>query len=258
MRILGHHELANDEIAGRHIAMVYCTLCRTPVVFDRRTPEGTVLDFETSGLLNNSNKVMVDVQTESLWNALTGEAIAGPLEGTRLDALALPFTVTTWADWVAEHPESDVQTIPEDGPPSYTYLPGDAYRDYYASSELWFPTFEVPDDFAEKDEVLTLDLFGSRTALRVSDLDAAGSVIVDVGGTPVLFVSANGGGRAFEAVEGLELLDGVPTFEGQPVTIGEDAAVLTDGTEMRRLVTGQSFWFAWYGNFPDTDWWPRG
>lgn len=253
VRILGHHELANDEIAGRHVAMVYCTLCRTPVLFDRRV-DGPVLDFQTSGLLNNSNKVMVDVQTETLWNSLTGEAIAGPLLGSQL--VPLPFTVTTWGDWIAEHPDSDVQTIPQDGPPSYTYEPGDAYRDYYASTELWFPTFEVPEDLAEKDEVLTLDLVGSRTALRVSDLDAAGGVILDVGDTSVLFVSANGGGRAYEAVDGLEVVDGIPAFDGQPVTIGENSAVLADGTEMRRLVTGQSFWFAWYGNFPDTAWWP--
>jgi hypothetical protein len=254
VRILGHHELANDHLGGRPVAMVYCTLCRTPVFFDREV-DGLVLDLQTSGLLANSNKVMVDVQTDSLWNALTGEAFAGPLAGTQLERL--PFTVTTWADWVAEHPDSDVQTIPEDGPASYTYQPGDAYRDYYASSELWFPTFEVPDVFAEKEEVITLDLVGSRIALRVADLDEAGAVIVDVGGSPVLFVSANGGGRAYEATEGLEVVDGEPVFDGEPVTISEDLALLADGTELFRRVTGQSFWFAWFGNFPDTDWWPK-
>ena len=40
--------------------MVYCTLCRSPVFFDREV-DGQVLDLETSGFLANSNKVMVDV-----------------------------------------------------------------------------------------------------------------------------------------------------------------------------------------------------
>ena len=104
----------------------------------------------------------------------------------------------------------------------------------------------------------SLDLVGSRIALGVTDLDEAGAVIVDVGGFPVLFVSANGGGRAYEATEGLEVVDGEPVFDGEPVTISEDLALLADGTELLRRVTGQSFWFAWFGNFPDTDWWPKG
>jgi len=37
---------------------------------------------------------------------------------------------------------------------------------------------------------------------------------------------------------------------------GEETLVLADGTEMQRLQSGHSFWFAGYANFPDTAWWP--
>ena len=85
LRILGHHELANDTINGRPVALIFCTLCRTAILYDREL-DGQLLEFETSGLLINSNKIMVDRQTDTLWSHLTGEAFAGPLGGSRTRA----------------------------------------------------------------------------------------------------------------------------------------------------------------------------
>ena len=264
VRILGHHELANDTLGGEPVSLVYCTLCRTPVFYHREVA-GRVLDFETSGLLENSNKVMVDVQTDSLWNQLTGEAFAGPLRGEVLERL--PMVVTTWADWISEHPDTDVQKVPTLGldpdlarlnpTGGYSYEPGDAYADYYAGSELWFPSFAVPDDFAEKDEVVTLDYRGDRLAVGLGALLEAGGLVATVGDRTVVFVASGNGARVYESADGIEAASGGVTFRGDEVAITEDALVLPDGTGLARLVSGQSFWFAWYGNFPDTDWWPR-
>lgn len=264
VRILGHHELANDTLGGEPVSLVYCTLCRTPVLYHRQVGE-RVLDFETSGLLLNSNKVMVDVQTDSLWNQLTGEAFAGPLAGETLDRL--PFVVTTWAEWVAQHPGTDVQRVPTLGldpdlarlnpTGGYSYEPGDAYADYYASSELWFPAFEVPEDFAEKDEVVTLDYLGARLAVGLDALVDARGFTTTVAGRPVVFLATEAGARVYESVAGLEIDgDSVVVGDGE-VEVTEDALLLPDGSELARLVSGQSFWFAWYGNYPDTDWWPK-
>jgi hypothetical protein len=263
VRILGHHELANDTLGGEPVSLVYCTLCRTPVFYHREVA-GQVLDFETSGLLENSNKVMVDVQTDSLWNQLTGEAFAGPLRGEVLERL--PMVVTTWADWIAQHPGTDVQKVPTIGldpdlarlnpTGGYSYEPGDAYADYYAGSELWFPSFEVPDDFGEKDEVVTLDYLGGRLAVGLDALLEAGGLVTTVADRPVVFVASENGARVYESADGVAVLDGTVTFEGSEVTVSEDSLTLPDGSELARLVSGQSFWFAWYGNFPDTDWWP--
>jgi hypothetical protein len=263
VRILGHHELANDTLGGEPVSLVYCTLCRTPVFYSRQVA-GRVLDFETSGLLENSNKVMVDVQTDSLWNQLTGEAFAGPLTGTVLDRL--PMTVTTWGDWIDSHPATGVQKVPTlglDVDPAglnptggYSYEPGDAYADYYAGSELWFPTFAVPDAFAEKDEVVTLDFAGGRMAVGLEALLEAGGLVTTVGDRPVVFVVSGNGARAYESTDGLEVVNGAVLFAGEETTVTEDALLLADGTNLARLVSGQSFWFAWYGNFPDTSWWP--
>ncbi len=109
LRFLARHELANDTIGSVPVSVVFCTLCRTGWVFDRRV-DGRVLDFETSGLLLDSNKLMVDRQTDSLWHHLTGQAISGPLKGTTLEVM--PMTTIRWSDWVAEHPDSDVLDTP--------------------------------------------------------------------------------------------------------------------------------------------------
>lgn len=263
VRILGHHELANDTIGGEKVALAYCTLCRTPVLYSREV-DGTVLDFQTSGLLNNSNKVMVDTQTDSLWNQLTGEAFAGPLTGERLTIL--PMTVTTWSEWIAEHPATDVQTVPQllnepdPGRPflvgGYTYEPGDAYADYYASGDLWFPALEVPGAFELKTEVVTLDLNGEQLAVDLDRLLDSGGLVTEVGGVDVVFVAAGNGARVYESIDGVEVVAGTVQFAGQPVEVTEDAIVLPDGTALGRLISGQSFWFAWAGNYPDTAWWP--
>ncbi|MDH3605812.1 MAG: DUF3179 domain-containing protein [Acidimicrobiia bacterium] len=263
VRILGHHELANDTLGGEDVSLIYCTLCRTPVFYSAEVA-GMVLDFQTSGLLMNSNKVMVDVETDTLWNQLTGEAIAGQLAGEVLTKL--PMTVTTWADWIADHPDSDVQAIPASAVDpttglaptgGYSYEPGDAYNSYYASEGLWFPALDVPDDFAKKAEMVTLDVDGGQIAVELDALLDAGGLVTSVGGTDVVFVASANGARAYDGADGLEVVDGAVVFDGQATTATEDALVLPDGTALPRLVSGQSFWFAWYGNFPDTDWWPR-
>jgi hypothetical protein len=245
-RILDHHELANDTLGGEPVALVNCTLCRTGVLYSRRVGD-TVLDFQTSGLLWNSNKVMIDRQTGSLWEQLTGEAFAGDYTGTVLDRF--PLTVTLYGDWIAEHPDTDVVTIPAAG--QYSYEPGDAYADYYTTDVLWFPTYSVPDSIREKAEVATLDWNGARLAVEIAVLAEQGPQLLTVGDGIVVAVPTNGGARFYVAGD-------TPPVEGDLVdaAVEEENLVLADGTRLERLVSGQSFWFAWYGAFPDTRWWP--
>jgi hypothetical protein len=257
-RILDHHEMANDTLGGEPVALANCTLCRTGILFSREVGDD-ILVFQSSGLLWNSNKVMVDLNTDTLWNQLTGEAIAGPLKGTVLDRF--PITVTTYGEWIAEHPETRVLDIPgrtsstarggsEITGANYSYEPGDAYAEYYASPDVWWPAEEVPDAFAEKDLVATLDLGGERLAVGVDALGAAGPQAFTVAGQHVVAVPTDGGARFYGGPDDGSVL--VLVVENA----GEETLILADGTELGRLQSGHSFWFAWYANFPDTGWWP--
>jgi hypothetical protein len=105
IRILTWHEIVNDEIAGEPVAVTYCPLCNSAVGFER-TVDGQVLRFGVSGLLRNSDLVMWDEQTESLWQQITGEGIVGELAGTQLELIGVPMIA--WADFKAGFPDGEV------------------------------------------------------------------------------------------------------------------------------------------------------
>lgn len=68
-------EIANDTVGGVPVAVTFCPLCNTALVFDRRV-QGRTLDFGVSGNLRNSDLVMYDRQTESWWQQFGGRALA--------------------------------------------------------------------------------------------------------------------------------------------------------------------------------------
>ena len=83
LRIMIWHEIVDDTVGGGPIAVTWCPLCNSSVVFDRRLG-GRILSFGTTGKLRNSDLVMYDRQTESWWQQFTGEAIVGAMTGQRL------------------------------------------------------------------------------------------------------------------------------------------------------------------------------
>jgi hypothetical protein len=83
LQILIWHELVNDQIGELPILVSYCPLCNSAIVFDRRL-DAKVYDFGVSGMLRQSDMVMYDRQTDSLWQQITGEAIVGTLTGKQL------------------------------------------------------------------------------------------------------------------------------------------------------------------------------
>ncbi|MFN7992000.1 MAG: DUF3179 domain-containing protein [Bryobacteraceae bacterium] len=95
VQILIWHELVNDEIAGVPILVSYCPLCNSTVVFDRRI-DGEPHEFGVSGMLRESDMVMFDRDTESLWQQISGEALVGTYTGKRLTTVpsqTVPFEV---------------------------------------------------------------------------------------------------------------------------------------------------------------------
>jgi len=128
LRILMWHEIVNDVINGRPIAVTYCPLCNASIVYDRRAARDNgkiVLSFGVSGKLRHSDMVMFDRETESWWQQFTGNAIVGSMTGyslRRIRSETLPY-----AEFVARHPDGLVLAEPDDQQRRYGFNPYERY-----------------------------------------------------------------------------------------------------------------------------------
>ena len=109
LRYLMWHEIVNDRVGGVPVAVTYCPLCNSAIVFDRRLG-GQVLTMGVTGKLRNSDMVMYDRETQSWWQQAEGRAIVGALTGRSLDTL--PSWMESWDSFRAAHPEGLVMAEP--------------------------------------------------------------------------------------------------------------------------------------------------
>src|SRR5262249_34809770 len=100
LQILIWHEIVNDIVGGRPVAVTYCPLCNSGLVFDRAV-DGRTLHFGTSGKLYQSDLLMYDRQTHSLWAQMEGRAVVGTLAGTRL--ALIPANTISYENFKGAH-----------------------------------------------------------------------------------------------------------------------------------------------------------
>lgn len=110
IRYLMWHEIVNDVIGGRPVAVTFCPLCNTAMAFDARL-DGRTLTFGVSGLLRHSDMIMYDHETESWWQQAMGEGIAGEMTGRALTLL--PTWMEGWAAFRAAQPDGLVMDEPD-------------------------------------------------------------------------------------------------------------------------------------------------
>ena len=104
LTMLAWHHIVNNEVNGKPMGMTYCPICNTAIAFESEV-EGNVLQFD---VVTNyrANLVMVDRQTGSWWQQLTGKAIQGKLSGTALKLI--PVDLMTWGAWKKLYPDTRV------------------------------------------------------------------------------------------------------------------------------------------------------
>lgn len=180
LRILTWHEIVNDVVGGTPVAVTYCPLCNSSVVFER-TIDGRTLDFGTTGKLRNSDLVMYDRQSESWWQQFTGEAIVGVMLGKELKRV--PSRLESWANFRERHPRGKV-LVPND--PSARRYGNNPYFEYDTQAGPFLYRGDLPDYIPAMARVVVvrgpaapvavaLDLLAKRTPLRIGDLEFAWS-----------------------------------------------------------------------------------
>jgi len=220
LRILVWHEIVNDVIGGRPVVITYCPLCGTSMVFDARVA-GKPRTFGVSGLLYQSDVLMYDRQTESLWTQLGMKAISGPDVNKTLDWL--PSEHMTWKAWKEKYPKGEVLSIDTGHSRNYQ---ANAYQDYFASERTMFPVPQRRRDFRSKEWVLGVVVNGQAMAHPVEKLPD-GVAVRDEVGDEVITVQWDAAAR-------------------------HPAVVDARGNVIPSVMV---FWFAWQAFYPETQVW---
>lgn len=164
LKILNWHEVIDDTLGGEPVAVTYCPLTQSPIVYDRQVGKGAAT-FAVSGQLYQSNLLLYDKKTESLWSQILGEAVAGPMVGQKLQAM--PSVITTWATWRKSHP--DTLVLDENTGYSRNYRI-DPYADHEKSDKAMFPVSELDSRLPAKTRILGVTVDGQDEAFPFSRL----------------------------------------------------------------------------------------
>ncbi|MDE2836237.1 MAG: DUF3179 domain-containing (seleno)protein [Chloroflexota bacterium] len=271
LQVLTRHEIVNDELGGVPVSATYCPLCNSAVVFDR-TLDGTVYDFGVSGNLRNSDLVMWDRQTQSWWQQLTGEAIAGELAGAQLRFV--PAQIVSWATFAAEH--LDGLTLAPSGFSSrYGTNPYVNYDN--PDSQPFLFRGEADRRLPPKLRVAAVEINGEAVAFPYSRLAQERVVHHRVGGEEIVVFFEFGttsaiGARSIPDAEDVGAT-GVfrPTLDSERLTFVSDGNAITDqgtgslwnvlgravsgplaGRQLERVNAQDHLWFAWAAFKPHT------
>ncbi|KAB1194174.1 DUF3179 domain-containing protein [Haloferax sp. MBLA0076] len=264
LAILNWHEIVNDTFDGRPVVVTYCPLCGSAVVADRLV-QGEATYFGVSGFLWMSDLVMYDDRTNSLWSQVLATAIRGELTGDTLSLL--PATISTWGEWKASHPDTEV-LVP---PPVSGTIRGrqtrryevNPYTSYQQSSSIGIGfNDDVDERLHPKTSVIGVTSGGVARAYPFDPVSKAGVVNDRVADLPVVVAATTDG----------TLVAYVRRVDGTVLEFERDGEFLVGGGSRWDIVTGRAldgphegtaltrandrspmFWFAWADFNPGTE-----
>ena len=195
LNILSSHEIVNDVVGGEPLAVTWCPLCYSALVFSRQV-ESKSLTFGVSGQLLQNTLVMFDRETRSMWSQLYGGAINGELSGTALSVF--PSVLTTWDAWLTQYEDGQVLskrlTCAQFDCGTYASNPRgsyavDAYASYYVSADEGVINRQIPrDEFSgrPKERVLGVRVEGAARAYPFAVLAEQSVINDEIAGVPIL------------------------------------------------------------------------
>ncbi len=222
IKILNWHEIVNDEISGKAIAVTYCPLCGSGIVYAADF-EGKAHKFGVSGLLYNSDVLLYDRQTETLWSQILSKGVSGELVNKKLDVIQSAHT--SWASWKAQYPETKVLSKNTGFSRDYSRSP---YGSYDKDVSIYFPVAFKSKRYHPKERVLGITINDKQKVYPFAELS-----------------------RYFAKNKEFNLTD---NFEGQELNLEFDIEN-RDGQFKNAngdvVTSTNTFWFAWYAFHPE-------
>ena len=218
IRILNWHEIVNDEIKGEGVAVTFCPLCGSGIVYSANI-NGKSHKFGVSGLLYNSDVLLYDRETETLWSQILSKGISGKLVNTSLKVI--PSSHTSWQSWKKKHPNTKVLSTDTGSGRDYSRSP---YGSYTTNSSTYFPVEFRSKKYHPKERVIGITVNGKHKVYPFTEL---------------------------AKIKTTTLKD---KFAGQQLSLEFDAEN-RDGQvkdASGKIITSvNTFWFAWYAFHPD-------
>ncbi len=253
IRLLSLHEIVNDTIGGQPVAVTWCPLCFSAIVFDRVIGEREYT-FGVSGMLYNNNLVMYDHQSNTLWSQLLGQGIRGGQRGETLRLFS--SLMTSWAGWKAAYPETRVLSAERLGNRADEII--DPYGGYYNSGAAGITGSKQQDDRLAAKTLVVGVTYGKEARVYPLKTVNEQKVINDELGTFSYVVildealetavtykrTVDAQTLTFSATEP-GLLQDVETESVWDVRTGTAVAGSLIGAQLQRVAAPLVYWFAW-------------
>ena len=252
---LAQHGAVSDHVPDGPISVTWCGVCNTGLVF-RAEVKGQTLHFQYDRMVG-ANEVQKDLETGTSWQQATGEAIDGPLKGTRLTLY--PVVRTTWAEWRRRYPHTMVLKPM----PGYAELmPSRSRRikDVTRVGPEGAPNGALRLDtrLPARETVAGLEVDRESVAFPFSELRRARVVNDRVGGLPMVVIHqpSSDTTTAFDARASGKVLKFQPANDDASSVIDLETRSTWNayglclegplkGTQLKQVILVPQFWFAW-------------
>jgi hypothetical protein len=181
LNILTMHEISNDILSDVPILVTYCPLCNSGIVYDRNLNfkgKDYLLEFEASGMLRMSDMVMLDRNTETLWQQLMGEAIVGELNTATLEIL--PSLIISVEEFFMRYPRGEILSKNTDFSRSEAYYGKNPYVNYDAKDgkpkSHFFDNAKIDDRLPPMERIVDIENDGKYKVYTFTDIASAGVI----------------------------------------------------------------------------------
>jgi hypothetical protein len=247
IRFLVYHHQVQDTLGGEPLLVTYCNVCRSARVF-RPLVGGRKEEFRLVGM-DQFNAMLEDKTTGSWWRQANGEAVTGPLKGTRLEDVE--YRQVTLRNWFEMHPAALVMQMDEASAPNF-----DAEGKYERGLSKGHLTRTDPQSWNDKSWVLGVEIGATSKAYDWNRLKRERIINDEFGGKAIVIALAMDGSSygAFER----PALPKPFTIEGDVISAGNSSYGL-DGRDragsanrLKAIRAHQEFWHSWRTFHPQT------
>lgn len=273
LQILMWHEIVNTRFGDVPAAVTFCPLCYSSLVFDRRV-DGETLEFGVSGFLRNSDMIMYDRTTESLWQQINGEAVVGAYTGTRLETL--PGQIISFEQFRQIYPDGTVLSRETGHQRAYGRNPYAGYDDI-DQSPMFIDPSDLDDRLRPMQKVIAVVIDERQKVYPYELTRESGAINDEFAGQEIVVMHTGGAASAMDAQRIEESKEAGSTgvflrqVEGRTLHFSLENGTIVDretgstwdisgqavdgpldGTRLETVQSGDYFAFAWLVFYPDS------